>query len=317
MESAKTVKLESQPDGFGRAMAKLGGEFENLIFLAGDVIRSVRGQEFKSKYPDRFFDVGISEANMVSMAAGLSTTGLLPVISSFAVFAAEKPFEQIRNSICYPGLNVKIAATHGGINVGMDGVTHQAIEDIAIMRAIPNMVVIVPADSVEVEFAMRAALKHKGPVYIRMGREKTAVLYEEDYGFEIGKAHVLKHGEDVSIVANGMMVAKALEAADILRVKGIDAEIVNMHTVKPLDEDYIIKAAQEKGCIVAAEEHNKIGGLGSAIAETIVKNKPVPMEQVAIQDIFAESGQPQELFEKYGLTANKIVQATERIIERK
>lgn len=311
------MKLEAHPDGFGRAMIKLGEEFPNLVFLTGDVVRSVRCKEFSEKFPNRFFDVGISEANMVSMAAGLSTTGLLPVISTFAVFAAEKPFEQIRNSLCYPNLNVKIAASHGGINVGMDGATHQAIEDVAIMRAIPRMVVIVVADSTEVEFAMRAALKWQGPVYIRMGRAKTPVLIKDDYGFEIGRAHVMKKGVDVSIIANGLMVARALDAAEILEGKGIKAEVVNMHTVKPLDEEYVVKAAEEKGCLVVAEEHNRIGGLGGAIAETLVKRKPVPMEHIAIDDVFTQSGQPEALFEEYGLTANQIIKAAEKVIERK
>jgi len=318
MSRANTkTKTESQPDGFGRAMLKLGREFENLVLLTADVVRSIRCQEFSRLFPDRFFNVGISEANMLSMAAGMSTVGLLPVVSTFAVFAVEKPFEQIRNAICYPNLNVTIAATHGGINVGKDGPTHQTIEDVAIMRALPNMAVIVPADSVEVEFAMRAALKRKGPVYVRMGRAPTPVLYAENYGFEVGRSHVLKAGADVSIIANGLMVAKALEAAEMLGSAGRNVEVVNMHTVKPLDEEYIIKAAGEKGCLVVAEEHTRLGALGSAVAETVVKTRPVPIEHVAIDDVFAESGEAEGLFQKYGLTAEAIAKAAERAIERK
>jgi transketolase len=254
---------------------------------------------------------------MVSMAAGMSTLGLLPVVSTFAVFAVEKPFEQIRNAICYPNLNVTIAATHGGINVGKDGPTHHAIEDVAIMRALPNMTVILPADSVEVEFALRAALKHEGPTYVRMGRAPTVVLYTDDYGFQIGKAHVLKAGADIGIIANGLMVARALEAAEILAGAGIRAEVVNMHTVKPLDEEYILKAAAEKGGFVVAEEHSRMGGLGSAVAETLVRNRPVPIEHVAIEDVFAESGEAEDLLRKYGLTAEGIARAAEKAIERK
>ena len=311
------IKPESQPDGFGRAMLKLGRQFENLVLLTADVVGSIRCKGFAQQFPDRFFDVGISEANMISMAAGMSTVGLLPVASAFAVFAVEKPFEQIRNTICYPNLNVKIAATHGGLSVGKDGPTHQAIEDVAIMRALPNMVVIVAADSMEVDFAMRAALKHTGPVYLRMGRAPTPVLYRSDYGFEIGKAHVLRCGADVSIICNGLMVARALRAAEILAGAGIGAEVVNMHTVKPLDEEYVVKAAGEKGCLVVAEEHSRIGALGSAVAETLVRTTPVPMEHVAVNDIFAESGQAEEVLEKYGLTAEAIATAAEKAIERK
>lgn len=304
-------------DALGDELVLLGRKYESLVVVTPDLAKAVRINEFKKTYPKRFISVGISEADCVTVAAGLAATGLIPVVAAFAMFAAEKPFEQIRNAIAYPCLNVKIFATHGGICVGRDGATHQAIEDIAIMRTLPNFTVLTAADARETKAAMKAAIQHKGPVYLRLGRDQAETVYEEERAFIIGKADILKTGKDMTIIACGLMVIEALKAAELLREQGIAARVINMHCIKPLDEDVIIKAAEETGAIVTVEDHTRIGGLGGAVAEAIVKLCPVPMEQVGIDDRFGESGSQTELYEKYGLTAEKIVSAAQRALLRK
>ena len=288
-----------------------------MVVVTPDLAKSLRIMEFKERYPERFVSVGISEANMISVAAGLSTVGLIPVVAAFAMFAVEKPFEQIRNSVAYPKLNVKIVATHSGIGVGKDGVTHQAIEDIAIMRAIPNLTVLVAADKMDTKAAVKAALHHHGPVYLRLGRDDADVIYTEEKEFIIGKSDVLRHGEDLTIIACGIMVASALEVAESLQKEGIQAGVVNMHSIKPLDEKTILDAARKTGAIVTVEDHTRIGGLGSAVAEALVRDCPVPMEQIAINDEFGESGTQETLFEKYGLSTQHIIDASKKVVTRK
>ena len=308
--------LLTHQQGFGQALIDLAEQYPNMVVMTADVARSGNLLGFKEAHRKRFLDVGISEMNMVAMAAGLATTGLIPLVHSFAMFAVERPFEVIRNAIAYPNLNVKITATHAGMNVGADGVTHQAIEDVAIMRSLPNMTVLVPADAVEVSLALRAALRHTGPVYLRMGRAKTPVVTEQ-YSFEIGKARVIKGGTDVCLIGNGFMVCKCIEASARLEAEGISAAVVNMHTVKPLDGQTILRFARQVGAFVVAEEHSRIGGLGGAVAEVLAGEHPAPMRQVAIDDCFAESGDPAALFVKYGLTAERIVHQANKAIEMK
>lgn len=261
--------------------------------------------------------MGVAEQNMITTAAGFAAAGKIPFASSFAVFATGRAFEQIRNSVAYPKLNVKIAASHAGISVGEDGASHQSIEDIAIMRALPNMNVIVPADGTETEQVIKAAALHKGPVYIRLGRLGLPVLFDETYKFEIGKANTVSDGTDVTIIACGLMVGASIEAANKLKEENISARVINMASIKPIDKDAIVKAAKETGAIVTAEEHNIIGGLGSAVAEVLAKTEPTVLEMVGMNDTFGESGAPTELLEKYGLTANGIIDAVKKAIKRK
>lgn len=306
-------------DALGEAFVKAGEEFKDLTVVTADVSKSTRSVMFKEKFPERFFSVGIAEANAVGIAAGISTFGGPVIFTAYAVFATEKPFEQIRNMLCYPNLNVKVVATHGGINVGEDGVTHQAVEDIAIMRAIPGMKVVVAADPGEVTAALRAVIKTPGPVYLRLGRAETEVLHEdmENVEFEIGKAETLREGSDVTLMGVGMMVWESIKAAEMLEREGISARVVNIRTVKPVDVETIVKAAQDTGAIVTAEDHNCFGGLGGAVAEVLVKTIPVPMEQVALCDSFAESGKCELLYKKYGLNAEEIYSKAKKVIERK
>lgn len=304
-------------DALGEELVAMGKKYESMVVVTPDLARAVRITEFKKLYPERFISVGVSEADCVSVAAGLATVGLIPVVASFAMFAVEKPFEQIRNSIAYPCLNVKIIATHSGICVGRDGATHQAIEDIAIMRALPNFTVLTAADVVETKAAIKALLEHKGPVYLRLGRDHAEKVYLKEKEFVIGRCDVLRQGNDVTVIACGLMVAEALKAADELSKQGIDARVINMSSIKPLDEDAVIKAALETGAIVAAEDHTRMGGLGGTLAEVLVKASPVPMEQVAVDDCFAESGSQKELYQKYGLTASRIVGAVRKVLLRK
>jgi len=303
-------------DAYGKTLAKLGKKYDNLVVLDADLSKSTKTVTFKDEFPDRFINVGIAEQNLVCVAGGLSLAGKVPFASSFAMFAVGRAFEMIRNSICYPKLNVKIAATHAGITVGEDGASHQAIEDVAIMRAIPNMTVLVPADAVETEQIIEAAYHYHGPVYIRLGRLGVPVLYDENYTFEIGKANKLKEGKDVSIIAMGIMVSTALEAAEKLAEKGIQAAVYNMSTIKPIDIAAIEEAAQA-GCIVTVEEHSVIGGLGSAVAEILGERCPVPLERVGVMDTFGESGKPDELLKKYGLTLQDILSAVVKAMYRK
>lgn len=294
-------------EAYGSALAEFGAD-TRIVVLDADLSKSTKTDTFKKKYPERFLNMGIAEGNMMATAAGLASCGKVVFASSFAMFAAGRAFEQIRNSICYPGLNVKIGATHAGITVGEDGASHQAIEDLAIMRAVPNMLVLSPSDAVETRHAVKAAIEHDGPVYLRLGRLAVPAIYEEDnFKFELGKGITVAEGSDVTIIATGLMVHAAVEAKDILAGEGISARVIDIHTIKPIDKDIIIKAAKETGAIVTAEEHNIIGGLGSAVAEILVQNCPVPMKMVGVQDKFGKSGKPGKLLEMYGLTAQDIV----------
>jgi len=294
-------------ESYGKALAELSEKYD-IVVMDADLAAATKTGIFKKACPDRFFDCGIAEGNMMSTAAGLAACGKTVFASSFAMFAAGRAFEQIRNSICYPNLNVKIGATHGGISVGEDGATHQCLEDIGIMRTIPNMVVINPCDDTEARAAVEAAIKHEGPVYLRFCRLATNVLYKkDDFKFEIGKGITLKDGSDVTLIANGLMVEMALEAAEKLSSEGISARVIDMHTVKPIDKELVLKAAKETGAIVTCEEHNIYGGLGSAVAECVCEGKPVPVVRVGTEDKFGKSGKPAELFELYGLTSENIV----------
>lgn len=304
-------------DAYGKALLILGAETPNVVVLDADLSKSTKTADFGKKYPERFFNMGIAEANLLGTAAGLAAAGKIPFASTFAIFAVGRAFEQIRNSIAYPKLNVKIAATHSGITVGEDGGSHQAIEDVAIMRAVPNMVVLVPADGEETRQVILAAAKYNGPVYIRMGRLAVPLLFGEDYNFEIGKANVLIEGIDVAIMANGLMVSMALEAAEELVAEGISVSVVNVASVKPLDEETIVRIAKQTKAVVTAEEHNIIGGLGSAIAEVLGEKLPTPMVRVGLKDTFGESGRPQELLEKYGLTKGDLVKAVHEALAKK
>ena len=304
-------------DALGAAFETVGEEFKNLVVVTADVSKSTRSIKFKDKYPERFLSVGISEANAVGISAGIATFGMPVIYAAYAMFATEKPYEQIRNMIVYPGLNVKIVATHGGINVGEDGVTHQAVEDIAIMRAIPTMKVVCVADPGEVTAALRSVIREDGPVYLRMPRAPYEVIHENEPKFEIGKAEVLREGTDVTLMAVGMMVWDSLEAAKRLEKEGVSARVVNVRTVKPIDEEMIVAAARDTGAIVAAEDHNKHGGLGGAVAEVLVKRIPVPMEQVALADAFAESGDGYELLKKFQIDAHTIYDRAKAVIKRK
>ena len=304
-------------EAYGKALLVLGAENPNVVVLDADLSKSTKTADFAKKYPERFFNMGIAEANLLGTAAGLAAAGKIPFASTFAIFAVGRAFEQIRNSIAYPKLNVKIAATHSGITVGEDGGSHQAIEDVAIMRAVPNMVVLVPADGEETRQVVLAAAQYKGPVYIRMGRLDVPLLFGEEYQFEIGKANVLKEGTDVAIMANGVMVSMALEAAAELADQGVSVSVVNVASVKPLDEETIVRIAKTTKAVVTAEEHNIIGGLGSAVAEVLGEKQPTPMVRVGLKDTFGESGRPLELLEKYGLTKAELVKAVHEVLAKK
>jgi len=311
------VKKVATREAYGKALAQFGDKYD-IVVLDADLSKSTKTDTFKKKFPERFINCGIAEASMISTAAGLASCGKVVFASSFAMFAAGRAFEQVRNSICYPHLNVKIGATHAGISVGEDGATHQSVEDIALMRSIPGMVVISPADEVESIAAVEAAIKYDGPVYLRFGRLGVPVINDEaTYKFEIGKGVQLKDGTDVSIIANGLMVPEALEAAKLLQEEGINARVINIHTIKPIDADIIIKAAKETGAIVTAEEHSVIGGLGSAVAEVLAENAPAPLVRVGIQDKFGKSGKPAALLEEYGLTAKNIAAKAKEAIAKK
>ncbi|MBW3017105.1 transketolase family protein [Candidatus Woesearchaeota archaeon] len=302
------MKLESTRDGFGKGLLK-AGQNKKVVSVNADLSESCKTITFKEKYPDRFVEVGVAEQNLMGVAAGLSLAGFIPFASSFACFSPSRSWDQLRISVCYSNLNVKIAGSHGGLITGKDGASHQALEDIAITRCLPNMTVVVPADSLEAEKAVLESIKIKGPVYIRVSRDKTPVLTKENSIFEIGKANTIKKGNDASIIACGDMVHIALEAAKLLKNQGIDARVINCHTIKPIDKKAIIKAAKETGHIVTAEDHQSIGGLGSAVAEVVAENCPVPMQIIGVNDKFGESGEPKELLNKYGLSANHIAKA--------
>ena len=303
-------------EAYGAALAEFGAD-ERIVVLDADLSKSTKTDTFKKVYPERFINAGIAEADMMCVAAGLAACGKIAFASSFAMFAAGRAFEQIRNSICYPGLNVKIGATHAGISVGEDGATHQCLEDLALMRSLPGMVILNPADAVEARLAVKAAIEHDGPCYLRFGRLAVEQIFDEDYKFEIGTGVELKDGKDVTIIATGLMVSFALEAAKILEDEGISARVVNIATIKPIDKDIIIKASKETGAIVTAEEHNVIGGLGSAVAEVLCEGAPCVMKRIGTQDVFGRSGTPAELFKEYGLTAADIANSAKQAIAEK
>ncbi|MGO0121943.1 transketolase family protein [Desulfothermobacter acidiphilus] len=304
-------------EAYGRALAALGEEQPALVVLDADLSKSTKTAIFQRKFPERFFNCGVAEQNMMGVAAGLAASGKIPFCSTFAVFATGRAFDQIRQSIAYPRLNVKIAASHAGITVGEDGASHQALEDLALMRALPGMTVLVPADAVETEKAVRAALEVDGPVYLRLGRAPVPVLHGPDFIFRLGEAVCLREGKDATIIATGIMVSQALEAAQMLADEGLDVRVLDMHTIKPLDVAAVVRAALETGAIVTAEEHSIIGGLGSAVAEALGEECPVPMKRVGIKDVFGESGRPEELLEKYGLTPYHLAEAVKEVLARK
>ena len=301
------VKKIATRESYGNALAECGAKYPKLVVLDADLAGATKTSVFQKSFPDRHIDCGIAECNMTGIAAGLATCGKVPFISSFAMFAAGRNFEQVRNSIGYPHLNVKIGATHAGITVGEDGATHQCNEDIALMRTIPGMTVIVPADDVEAKAAVEAAINHEGPVYLRFGRAAVPVINNNDgYKFEIGKGVVLKEGKDVTIVATGTCVSSALEAAEKLAADGIDAEIINIHTIKPLDGDLIVASAKKTGKVVTVEEHSIIGGLGGAVSEVLSEKQPTKVCRIGMNDVYGESGTASGLLEKYGLDGNGV-----------
>lgn len=301
------VKKIATREAYGNALAELGKEADNLVVLDADLAAATKTEIFRQEFPDRHIDCGIAEANMIGIAAGLASTGKVPFVSSFAMFAAGRAYEQVRNSVGYPHLNVKIGATHAGISVGEDGASHQCNEDLALMRVIPGMTVINPSDAVEAREAVRAAYAMDGPVYLRFGRLAVPVINDhEDYHFEIGKGVVLKDGKDLTIIATGLCVSESLGAAKMLAELGIDARVINIHTIKPLDEELILKAATETGKIVTVEEHSVIGGLGGAVAEVLSEKCPTRLLRIGMEDVFGESGPAAELIEKYGLDAKGI-----------
>ncbi len=307
IENIKDLPKIATRDSYGNALVELGKEKENLVVLDADLAAATKTGVFKKAFPERHIDCGIAEANMTGIAAGMSTCGKVPFISTFAMFAAGRSFEQVRNSIGYPHLNVKIGATHAGISVGEDGASHQCNEDIALMRAIPGMVVINPSDDIEAKAAVKAAYEHDGPVYLRFGRLAVPVINDrEDYKFELGKGVVLREGKDLTIVATGLCVAETLLAAEQLAADGVDAEVINIHTIKPLDEELVVASASKTGKVVTVEEHSIIGGLGAAVSETLSEKCPTKVVRIGVNDVFGESGPAKELLHKYGLDAEGI-----------
>ncbi|MGI6227846.1 MAG: transketolase family protein [Peptococcales bacterium] len=311
------MEMKPTRDGYGEGLLELGRTNPEVLVLDADLSKSTRTDWFMKEYPERFFDIGISEQDMLGTAAGLALAGKIPFVTTYGVFVAGRAWDQIRTTIAYAELNVKIAGAHGGISVGADGATHQALEDIALMRVLPHMTVVVPCDSIETKKATIALSKITGPGFLRFAREATPVFTNENDPFEIGKSITLKEGNDLTVIACGPIVYEALQAADELSKSGINTRVINMHTIKPLDQEAIIKAALETGAIVTAEEHQVLGGLGGAVAEILVKNAPVPVEMVGIQDTFGESGTPEELAEKYGLTSKHICEAARKALHRK
>jgi len=301
------VKKMATREGYGKALVELGKDHPDIVVLDADLAGSTKTGMFAKAYPDRHFNCGIAEADMMSVAAGLASTGLTPFASSFAMFASGRAYEQIRNSIGYPALNVKIGASHGGMSVGEDGASHQCCEDFALMRSIPGMVVICPADGVEAEAATKAAYEHQGPVYLRMGRLAVPLFHEEGFKFTIGKGEIMRDGADVAIIANGLMVYEAIQAAEKLAAEGVDAMIINMSTVKPLDEELTLAAAKKCGKVITCEEHSVVGGLGEAVCSFLSENYPTPVRRIGVQDVFGQSGPAAEVLAHYGLCADNIV----------
>lgn len=312
------VKKIATRESYGNALAELGDKYENLYVLDADLAAATKTGIFKKKFPERFFDCGIAESNMMGVAAGLAATGKIPFASTFAMFAAGRAFEQVRNSIGYPHLNVKIGATHAGISVGEDGATHQCNEDIALMRTIPGMTIINPADDVEAKAAVEAAILHDGPVYMRFGRLAAPVFNDpETYKFELGKGIQIKEGKDITIIATGLMVSEAIEAAKVLAGEGIDAGVVNIHTIKPIDADIIVKNAKETGLVLTVEEHSVIGGLGSAVADVLAENAPCKLVKIGVNDEFGHSGPAVDLLKEFGLCADNIVAKAREAVKAK
>lgn len=310
------VKCIATRDSYGNALKELAaGGADKLVVLDADLAAATKTGIFKKEYPDRHFNCGIAEANMICAAAGMSTMGLVPFASSFAMFAAGRAFEQVRNSIGYPHLNVKIGATHAGISVGEDGASHQCCEDFALMRSIPGMVVICPADDVEAKQAVKAAYEYEGPVYLRFGRLAVPVFHDDSYKFEIGKGEIVKEGKDVTIIANGLMVAEAIEAGKILAENGIDAEIINIATIKPLDDELVVASAKKTGKVVTVEEHNIIGGLGEAVCACLSEECPTPVKRIGVNDEFGHSGPAKDLLKQFGLSAENIVKVTTEFVK--
>lgn len=304
-------------EAYGETLKELGAKIPEIVVLDADLSASTKTAVFAKAFPDRFFDTGIAEGNVMSVAAGLAASGKIPFASTFAVFGAGRAYEQIRNSICYPNLNVKVAVTHAGLTVGEDGATHQMLEDIALMRALPNMTVVVPADAAETAQVIRWAASYQGPVYIRMGRAKVEDVISPDAEFVPGKSTTLADGSDVTIMACGIMTQQALQAAKMLAEEGISARVINMSSIKPIDEEVIVKAAKETGAIVTCEEHTVMGGLGSAVAEVVVRQCPVPMAMVGTEDVFGQSGKASEVLKVYGLTPEHIALEAKKLVEAK
>jgi transketolase len=314
----KEMKKMSTRESYGKTLEKLGEEYANLLVLDADLVGATKTGYFQKSYPDRHFDCGIAEANMMGVAAGLACEGFIPVVSTFAMFASGRAYEQVRNSIGYPHLNVKIIATHGGVSVGEDGATHQCNEDIALMRSIPGMTVVCPSDAVETEMAVRAVMQYEGPVYVRLGRADIPVFNDKETApFTLGKGICLREGETVSLIATGLCVYEALRAAEILEKQGVQAEVINISTIKPLDKELIVRSAQKTGKVVTVEEHSTIGGLGSAVCEALCENAPVPVLKIGIPDVYGKSGTAAELLDHFGLTGEKIAQSVLRFLEKK
>ena len=310
------VKKIATRESYGNALVELGKEHENLVVLDADLAEATKTGIFQKAFPERHFDFGIAEANMMDAAAGMSTAGLVPFVSTFAMFAAGRAFEQVRNTLGYPHLNVKIGATHGGISVGEDGASHQCCEDFALMRTIPGMVVVSPSDDVEARAAVKAAYEHDGPVYLRFGRLAVPVINDgPDYKFELGKGVTLRDGKDITVIATGLMVAEALAAAETLAAEGIDVRVLNLHTIKPLDEELVLKAARETGKIVTAEEHNIIGGLGEAVCSCLAENCPTPVRRIGVNDEFGHSGPAAALLKQFGLSAEHIAEVVRDMVK--
>lgn len=317
MKEYKNTGNKDTRSGFGAGLTELGKTNENVVALCADLTGSLKMDEFKENHPERFFQVGIAEANMIGMAAGMTIGGKIPFTGTFANFSTGRVYDQIRQSVAYSGKNVKICASHAGVTLGEDGATHQILEDLGLMKMLPGMTVINTCDYNQTKAATLAIAEHEGPVYLRFGRPKVANFTPEDQKFEIGKAVQLYEGSDVTIIATGHLVWEAIQAAVQLNEKGISAEVIDIHTIKPLDEEAIIKSVKKTGCVVTAEEHNFLGGLGESVARTLAENHPAPQEFVATKDTFGESGTPEQLMEKYGLNAAAIVKATEKVLKRK
>jgi transketolase len=311
------MKKQATRDAYGLALVELGKAHDNVVVLDADLSKSTKTAEFAKVFPERFFNAGIAEQNMMGMAAGMAASGKVVFASSFAIFATGRAFEQVRNSIAYPHLNVKVCATHAGLTVGEDGGSHQAVEDVAVMRSLPNMTVVVPADGVSVRKMVEELYHREGPAYLRLGRPAVPVLYNEEDEIKIGKGNLLREGSDAAIIACGIMVAKALEAAELLAESGIQVAVADMHTIKPLDDDLVIKLARQTGAVLTVEEHSIIGGLGGAVCETLSEHFPVPVLRMGIADVFGQSGQPEQLLEHYNLTVEQIVQNIHKLLEKR